>query len=646
MIVQHNLTAMNNARNFVIISGKKTKTTEKLSSGYRINRASDDAAGLSISEKMRRQIRGLNQASLNAQDGISLVQTAEGGLHEAHDMIQRMRQLAVQAANGTYSLQDREYIQQEIDQLVEEIDNISNTTEFNGIKLLNGSMDGRFGSAKKADEISWDELQSMIGEDDLGLLFSTIYDFSTSQVPIGGDTSVNYKELAETLESQIVPQIVKNLMDNYSAFNYLNNSTIGIGLRIYNQDTSTSAYVQTACKEQSGDGDLKGIIEYQLGINLKHIQLDVDGNITADSREQLEATIAHEMIHAFMAESMTNGMVGKDSFPDWFVEGMAQTASGPGNWLPNFSSDAQIKDYLSKIGTRYSSANPEANYGTGYLATMYLGYMAGEGTGSNMSEQILNGLNKIMSKVMDGDSLNSAVKSFTNQYESLEEFARNVQNDPDAIQFVKDLIAQTGIGRGGLITGDIAATDLAADVNGSNTVFKLHSDSEKVQNIYSGDYVILSGGGLRDPEPLPGKGGTGGLSTGSIGSLKLQVGAESGEYIEISIESISAKSLGINYLSVTTQESAGWAMDSLDVALEHVSRVRSSLGAYQNRLEHTIANLDNISENTQAAESRIRDTDMAKTMVEYSSSNIIMQAAQSLLAQSNQSNQGVLTLLR
>ena len=638
MIVQHNLTAMNNARNFVIISGKKTKTTEKLSSGYRINRASDDAAGLSISEKMRRQIRGLNQASLNAQDGISLVQTAEGGLHEAHDMIQRMRQLAVQAANGTYSKKDREYIQQEIDQLVEEIDKISNSTEFNGIKLLNGSLDGRFGSVRKADSgISLDELQSMIGEDELGLLFRTTFDFTTSQVPIGGDTSVGYEGLAETLEKQIVPHIVKNLMDNYSAFSYLN------GSRIYNQNTSTSAYVQTACKEQSGDGDLKGIIQYQLGINLKHIQLDADGNITADSRTQLEATIAHEMIHAFMAEATTNGMVGKDSFPTWFVEGMAQTASGPGNWLPDLSSDGQIKNFLSKIGSRYSSANAEANYGTGYLATMYLGYMAG--TGSNLSQTILNGLNNIMSQVRDGDSLNNAVKSYT-KYESLELFARDVQNDVDAYQFVKDLIAQTAGGRGGLITGDITATDLAADTDATNSVFKLYTDREKVQNIYSGDYVILSGGGLRGPQPPPGIGGTGGLSTGPIGSLKLQVGTESGEQIEISIESISAKSLGIDYLSVTTTESAGWAMDSLDVALEHVSRVRSSLGAYQNRLEHTIANLDNISENTQAAESRIRDTDMAKTMVEYSSSNIIMQAAQSLLAQSNQSNQGVLTLLR
>ncbi len=647
MIVQHNLTAMNNARNFVIISGKKAKTTEKLSSGYRINRAGDDAAGLAISEKMRRQIRGLNQASLNAQDGISLVQTAEGGLHEAHDIIHRMRELAVQAANGTNSKEDREAIQMEIDELILEIDKISQSTEFNGIKLLNGSLDGRFGSVTKVDSgVSWDELQSMIGEDDLGLLFSTTFDYTTSQVPVGGDTSVGYEGLAETLEGQIVPQIVKSLMDNYSAFNYLNGSAIGIGLRLYNQASNTGAYVSVACQEQSDGGDLKGIKEYQLGINLRHVQLDADGNITADSRKQLEATIAHEMIHAFMAEATTNGMVGNDGFPEWFTEGMAQTASGPGSWLPDLSTDAQIKNYLSKIGTKYSSADPEANYGTGYLASMYLGYMAGNSGILNMSDRILDGLNNIMAKVMAGDSLNSAVNAYTS-YDSLEAFAREVQNDADAYQFVKDLIAQTGSGLGGLVTGDITDTDLADDIDGSNTVFKLHTDSEKVQNIYSGDYVILSGGGLRDPEPLPGKGGTGGLATGPKGSLKLHVGTGSEDYncIEISIESISAKALGVRFLSVTTQESAGWAMDSLEVAVEYISRVRSTLGAYQNRLEHTIANLDNVSENTQAAESRIRDADMAKEMVEYSSSNIIMQASQSLLAQSNQSNQGVLTLL-
>ena len=140
MVVQHNMSAMNANRMLSGVASAQSKSTEKLSSGYRINRAADDAAGLSISEKMRSQIRGLNQASTNAQDGISLIQTAEGALNEQHSILQRMRELAVQAANGTETDDDREAVQNEIEQLQSELTRISDTTEFNTMKLLDGSM--------------------------------------------------------------------------------------------------------------------------------------------------------------------------------------------------------------------------------------------------------------------------------------------------------------------------------------------------------------------------------------------------------------------------------------------------------------------------------------------------------------------------
>ncbi len=142
MVVQHNMSAMNANRMLSGVSSAQSKSTEKLSSGYRINRAADDAAGLSISEKMRRQIRGLNQASTNAQDGISLIQTAEGALNESHSILQRMRELSVQAANGTETDDDREAVQNEIEQLQSELTRISDTTEFNTMKLLDGSQSG------------------------------------------------------------------------------------------------------------------------------------------------------------------------------------------------------------------------------------------------------------------------------------------------------------------------------------------------------------------------------------------------------------------------------------------------------------------------------------------------------------------------
>ena len=142
MIVQHNMTAMNTNRQLGISTNALAKSTEKLSSGYRINRAADDAAGLAISEKMRSQIRGLNQASTNAQDGISMIQTAEGALQESHSILQRMRELTIQAANGTETDEDRGNIQDEITQLQDELDRISETTEFNTMKLLDGSLGG------------------------------------------------------------------------------------------------------------------------------------------------------------------------------------------------------------------------------------------------------------------------------------------------------------------------------------------------------------------------------------------------------------------------------------------------------------------------------------------------------------------------
>ena len=154
MVVQHNLTAMNSNRMLGLTTKTQAKATEKLSSGYRINRAADDAAGLAISEKMRKQIRGLTQASTNAQDGISAVQTAEGALGEVHDMLQRMNELAVKAANGTQSKSDRQAIQNEINALVTEVDRVAITTKFNETYLLKGSKEGETGKLEFDDAIA------------------------------------------------------------------------------------------------------------------------------------------------------------------------------------------------------------------------------------------------------------------------------------------------------------------------------------------------------------------------------------------------------------------------------------------------------------------------------------------------------------
>jgi flagellin len=622
MIVQHNMTAMNANRNLYTVSGQNRKSAEKLSSGYRINGAKDDAAGLTISEKMRWQVRGLNKASTNAQDGVALIQVAEGGMQEIQGSIQRMRELAVQSANDTNTAEDRSAIQSEINELSKEVDRIAQDTEYNEMKLLNGST----------------QLASVSASS--GVITSTL-GYTTTQQGIGSSslTNTQRKNLADLLDKQIVPNIVNNLLSNYSAFSDLAGSNVGIGLKFVD-GMSYAAYVSSSVSEAGG------YKEFQLGVDLADIKFDGSGNITNSSRGQLEAVIAHEMIHAFMFEGDTYNMMnsGKDRFPMWLIEGMAQTASGDMGWMPNFSSasDSTIKGY---IGNLTSNTNA-ANYGTGYLAAMYLGYELGGGSMSG----ILTGLNSFMSEVRDGTDpggFDGIINSLSSgKYTSLADFEKKFKaGGADVVQFARDLSVAKAGGRGGLATGNLAATDLAADTNATSSVFDLDIDSAKVRNTYTGADYNFNSGISRSGGPL-GALGSGGGAGGPFSTLQLQVGALEGQGILLEIPSVTSLDLGISFINVQTHEDAASAIDTCDDAIEYVSRARSTLGAYQNRLEHTISNLDNISENTQSAESRIRDTDMASEMVEYSKTNILSQASQSFLAQANQATQGVLSLLQ
>ena len=375
MVVQHNLTAMNSNRMLGITQGAQAKSTEKLSSGYKINRAADDAAGLSISEKMRKQIRGLSQASLNAEDGISAVQTAEGALTEVHDMLQRMNELAVKSANGTNSEDDRQYIQDEIDQLVTEIDRVSQTTKFNETYLL----DGKAGVTASYDAAT--SITAVTGLEDV--------DFGTE-----GYATVAMATTAEIAGISFDATATAGDVDNKTSFN------------------DKDAFLAAVKKEVMGSDK-----------NIKSMSYDADGSL------------------------------------------------------------------------------------------------------------------------------------------KIEAFA----------------------------------------------------DTKEAANI------------------------------------SLQVGADTtnANKISASISHLSARGLGINGLRVDGDDSslADAAVNTIADAIQKVSTQRSALGAVQNRLEHTIANLDNVVENTTAAESQIRDTDMATEMVKYSNNQILAQAGQSMLAQANQTNQGVLSLL-
>ena len=411
MVVQHNLTAMNSNRMLGVTTSTQAKSTEKLSSGYKINRAADDAAGLSISEKMRKQIRGLTQASSNAQDGISAVQTAEGALNEVQDMLQRMNELAVKAANGTNSEDDRNYIQDEVNQLIKEIDRVSTTTKFNETYLLKGD------DAAKA----------------------TVADTTVKAGTAGGAGANQIFEIEFT-------------------------------------------------------------------------------GITAPTEGKSDVTI---------------NIAGK-----------------------SYSVTVEKGDDATKIGDKIASA-----------------------------------INN-----------NKIVDDTAGEYEAT--------NNAGTIT----------------LTG---AKQAAATTNLADT-----TDNKNAVTVKSSGILTLS----------------------------LHVGADStsDNQISVDIKQMSADVLGLKTGKSTTtaakndtllvngsnDDNARKAIDTIASALQEVSKQRSALGAAQNRLEHTIANLDNVVENTTSAESSIRDTDMATEMVKYSNNNILAQAGQAMLAQANQSNQGVLSLLQ
>ena len=395
MVVQHNLTAMNSNRQLGVTTSAQAKSAEKLSSGYRINRAGDDAAGLKISEKMRSQVRGLNRASTNAQDGVSLIQTAEGALNEAHSILQRMNELAVQGANDTNENIDREAINEELDALTTELDRISSTTQFNKQNLLDGS-------------------------------------FKNKKLQVGANADQN--------------------------------------------------------------------IEISIGsMNAKTLGLkDVSGTIEKTAQEGVNPVAIK-------------------------YQGMSYT------YRPKSSLDKNTANAISVFKKQLSGKYTSANYAA--------------------------------------------------QFENGKVFYKSLVNDK-----TYDSVSK-------VVSADIAAAQKA-----------MSADVKKNINTY--------------------------LQTSAVTAKALSSYTQKGN------------------ARVYTYEMANNSITAIQDAINKVSSQRSALGALQNRLEHTIANLDNVAENTQAAESRIRDTDMASEMVEYSKNNILAQAGQSMLAQSNQSTQGVLSLLQ
>jgi flagellin len=531
---------MNANRMLNVTTKAQAKSTEKLSSGYKINRAADDAAGLSISEKMRSQIRGLNKASSNAQDGISLIQTAEGALAESHSILQRMRELSVQAANGTETNDDREAVQNEISQLQTELTRISETTEFNTMKLLDGSQSGSAASTNAGPKFG--AVTSTTNSDFLGAIVSSSIDGVTIE-------SVANNETKSGSESAVWDANGTKLTLNLSKSKTYTQGEIDNLIANAKQEDSTA---------KNTPADVK--------ITLK------GGTMTAKSDSAATTATTAGVRATGGTSALGDGFVGANQ--------LSVTANRYGKDLNGISVTISFDRSPGKEGVEvlkdqaYDSSNTVTQSGNYNLHL-------------------------------------SAGKEYTDS--DIEKLLRDVGLDLDI--------------------------NLIGPNPDSPDTFTV-TDATKTWT-----FALDKGAGLGDVDALFGQDGYG---TGNGGDgITLQIGANEGQTMSFAIEDMSAQALGVDgsKVDLSSQENAKTAMTTIDAAIKKVSSQRSLLGAVQNRLEHTISNLDTAAENTQNAESNIRDTDMAKEMVEFSKNNILAQAGQSMLAQANQSNQGVLSLL-
>lgn len=617
--VKHNLVAGNASRQYGINEEKGAKSTEKLSSGYRINRSADDAAGLSISEKMRRQIRGLSQASTNSQDGISMVQTAEGALNEVHDMLQRANELAVKGANGTFSDLERAMIDDEVQKLKAAIDESGRNTTFNGIHLFPEDGASPKSVSKAAAEVYHYEFTLNLAN---GTMKATGASLNAAAARAAGNVSTG-SVLADTIANELVPNAVKQILDSFPALKAnVGSDTIDMSLDVSYLDgpNNTLAYAQYGYTSNGRP------VSMLLKVDVADFE-DADADGTGARAEALESTIAHELMHSVMQYTLTDGMSGRkgDKFPTWFVEGTAQLSGGgfPTGW------NETLKYYAGQL-TGYTDTTQDSNikkylqdytvdgrpYGHGYLAAAYAGYLANGGTGAVTGAGIAAGMNQIFAEILSGKSFAQALQSKTGYTESglKQLFASGNQN---LVDFVRKLSVAAGNGAGSVVAPSLA--DGGTNIIGTGAPAQpFRIDPGKVN-------VNLDRGGAR---------------------VSLQVGGESGECLEFQLYQMSAEALGLGDTNTKTQAACGDAIDAVKEAIGYVGGVRSAYGAIQNRLEHTISNLDNIVENTTAAESRIRDTDMADEMVRYSNYQIILQAGQSMMAQANRQTELVMGLLQ
>jgi len=739
MRVYHNIPALFTYNALNSTNESLQKSINKLSTGLRINTAADDAAGLAISEKMRAQVRGLDMAVRNAQDGISMIQTAEGALNETHSILQRMRELAVQAANDTLTANDRQVIQSEIDQLKEEVDRIASTTQFNKKKLLDGSASVLWssdkletkafvrGSLRQIDQFGQKAAaegnfkitieatpgQGQIQKSDI---FKVKHDISTTMITdvgvnVGTNGSLEAGEYTVTLTTSNGNIVAKlnwgtnsstngtiDLVNNTATFKIETSNSITVNLdpdvlaSISEGDEATQTFTLGSSIVES-ISDTSNILVTNNPITITGVVPEGEYTLTVSTNSSnVIFTLAWDGASASVsAATASTAPVTFDVNGGTITVDFNMSAAGVVGksvtfnvTAPNITINpitAEVGDVAPKWASlrdidRFWDANGKFLLEDPQTITM----IQGDGNKATVTLYATDTIGDVVEK------LNAAIRDQLGQGqyvsdEDADNFVTYVNegaedsNTPDAVAgtiVIRSVVA----GKNGEISfaGDedvLKALSLSQIQASKENVFSVnvrdaHSGQPVAQNVsVTGNILIgivhpnvdvefdtmadvaVSWNSTTKQFELANASGTYETSLHlADNSTVFQIGANQGEDMGIDLGNMSVRSLGINKVLVTDRDSAARSITIIDGALDKVSNQRAKLGAYQNRLEHTINNLTTASQNLTAAESRIRDLDMAQEMMNFTKLQILMQAGNAMLAQANTLPQAVLQLLR
>lgn len=582
------------------------KSIEKLSSGFRINKASDDAAGLSISEKMRAQIRGLSQSSRNIQDAISLIQTAEGGLNEVHSLLQRGRELSVQGSNGTLSSDDKGAIQQEMFQLLQEVDNISENTTFNNRHLLRST--GDIIPVPTVPDSTPTPVEPPPVEPD------PVTPPETPPVAITDE-----EKIIQALQSQYLEQSEKMIEKYYGLKADNTNLTVVL-------EDANNAMIAYVSYYVGGDG--KGF-NVELHLDKEDFLPATGFNTGKNAPIYNDRIIAHEMTHAVMARTMNYG-----ALPKWFKEGTAEFIQGADERLNAdiyYNGKANVINAIGN-GTDSTWSNTSLKYSSGYVAVRYLHERIKDAGGEGMKD-LMTYLSENQSATLDQALKNIPLGSYSG---GLTEFVTDYKANGQAFL--------NGFNLSNSDTGAIGGLDAdgGAIKNAENVVADISNWQEQP---LEGFNVIWEESNPFTPFSSMNEmiDAVAALTVSADNPLSIQVGPNSNSSVKLFTSNITLEKLGLDNVDISIDSVD--IIDKFDKAINLISSERSRYGAMQNRFEYSLSVTSITKENLTNAESRIRDVDMANEVLNKTKLQILLQASQSIFAQSNSQASSVLQLL-